>query len=200
MEEVNEFSSLSAYIESFRLIIDDEYNYIVNYDWTKVDNSKSMKEGYAVEEDIVSNAVGHLKNMHQYQKAETKLYKKWYGVLIKFFDLHKKRVSYFQNLSLSDLDVQGVFAFRRKVSAELAKMQVIINRTKLIEQENETRLPRIKNDIPISIPMSKVIDKNFPHIREGINKKIQQYVNEGKIVIPKEAKEYFKNIGIEAVR
>ncbi|MFN2831519.1 hypothetical protein ACKUFH_25410, partial [Escherichia coli] len=88
MEEVNEFSSLSAYIESFRLIIDDEYNYIVNYDWTKVDNSKSMKEGYAVEEDIVSNAVGHLKNMHQYQKAETKLYKKWYGVLIKFFDLH----------------------------------------------------------------------------------------------------------------
>lgn len=198
MEEVNEFSSLSAYIESFRLIIDDEYNYIVNYDWTKVDNSKSMKEGYAVEEDIVSNAVGHLKNMHQYQKAETKLYKKWYSVLIKFFDLHKERVSYFQNLSLSDLDfeIQGVFAFRRKVSAELAKMQVVINRTKLIEQENETRLPRIKNDIPISIPMSKVIDKNFPHIREGINKKIQQYVNEGKIVIPKEAKEYFKNIGI----
>lgn len=199
VEYVNDFSSLGTYVESFRLIIDDEYNYILNYDWTKANDSKSMKDAYYVELDIVSNAVNHIKAMNIYQKEETKLYKKWYNVLIKFFELHKDRTSYFQGLSLSEIDfeIQGVFAFKRKVSSELAKMQVIINRTKVIEKENETRFPRIKNDIPISIPLSRVVDKSFPHLREQVNKKIQEGVDSKKIIIPKESKEYFKNLGIK---
>lgn len=180
MEE-QEFTSLGSYVESIKPIIDSEYSFLEANSWLDKEKLEEKEAFYKIEQDIVSNAVKHISNMLQYKKEETKLFKKWYTELLKFFTLHKKRADKFLKVDsdLPDGEVDamtlGLLTFRRTVSAELAKMSIVINKSKASSIEADSRLPRIKNDIPIPIFFKGVMEKSFPVLKEILEKKKAEY-------------------------
>ena len=185
MEE-NDFTSLGSYIESIKPIIESEYSFLKSNDWTEDDLLETIMPNYDLELDIVSTAVGHIKNMSQYKKAETKLFKKWYAILVKFFDLHEERANKFLGNVLeitegkTDSKTKKMLGFRRTISKELAKMNVIINKSKANSKDGEGNLPRIKNDTPIPIVFMPLMEKNFPILKEKLDKRKKEYFEEQK--------------------
>lgn len=178
MEQDNQFSTLSAYIQSIKPILKQEEEFMNSNDWTKLSVLKDMLAFYEVEYDIVNTAVSHIKAMSGYKKQETKLFQEWFLKLSQLYIVHEKRCKEFLKKELNsigtpDKDVAQKMKFRRDVSRELARMKIVLDKSSI--GDLTTEYPRLKNDTAVSIVFSETIEKHFPIIRENIEKRKGDY-------------------------
>lgn len=178
MEQETTFTTLSAYVNTIRPILKQEQEFMVANNWLKLSSLDDMLAFYNVEFDIVNTAINHIRAMSGYKKQETKLFQEWYEKLSKLYEIHEERCKSFLKRDLStigdpDKDIAKKMKFRRDVSRELARMKIVLDKSSM--GDLTTEYPRLKNDTPVSILFSESLEKHFPVIREGIEKRKEEF-------------------------
>lgn len=187
IEETEEFSNATEYINTFKLTIPEELNFIEDYDWSTLGSLTDRRALFDMQLVQTQSAINHAKYLYDLTKGEMSVsVKKWMTTLLKFFDIFEVRATKYCNSSnwRENFDIDKIAEtklepiFNSDINKALGNLKKIV--AKLRVDKDSTLDIEIKKGFTPSMAMYATMMNKHPELVKFLEYKSKKPAKKGK--------------------
>lgn len=171
VETEEEFSNATEYINTFKLTIPEELNFIEEYDWSTLSSLADRRALFDMQIVQTKSAISHAEYLYNLTKGEmSPTVKKWMVTLLRFFDVFEVRATAYCNKSnwRKDFDITKIAEtklepiFNSDINKELGTLKKKVAKLRVDKDSNLDI--EIKKGFTPSIAMYKQMIEKHPEL------------------------------------